>query len=69
MNIYPVSYEIKSGKGLTPCPNGMPGISIPIVMLGSAYCREECKYRVETTAKYIPGEPVGCRYDERETEV
>lgn len=65
---YPVPYEIKSGKCLVPCPNGMPGVSIDIIMLGSAYCRETCKYRVETRAKYIPGEPVKCRYDERKAD-
>jgi hypothetical protein len=64
MTTYPVSYAIKSGKCLTPCPNRIPGISIDIVMLGSAYCREGCKYRVETDLKYQPGEPVGCRFND-----
>jgi hypothetical protein len=64
MSTYPVIYEIKSGKGLTPCPNGMPGLAIPIVMLGSEFCRENCIHRVETGAGYVPGEPVRCRFDE-----
>jgi hypothetical protein len=59
---YPVPYEIQSGKCCAPCPHGMPGNVSPVVSLGSAFCREDCRYSGDKEAK--GGEPVKCLFDE-----
>jgi hypothetical protein len=62
MSEYPVPYQIKGGKCCVPCPNGMKGRVLDVVMLGSEFCRVECKYSGDKTRQ--GGKPVLCRYTE-----
>jgi len=65
MSKYLLLYDLNNGSCLVPCPHGVKGISIDVVMLGSAFCREKCKHHGDYgDGKYIPGIPVKCLYDE-----
>ncbi len=62
MSIYPMPYEIKSGRCLAPCPNREKGFTGAVVMLGSVFCRSECRYSADRNAE--GGEPVKCNFIE-----
>ena len=52
----------KRWKCLDECPNGIKGAVYDVVMLGSTFCRKECKYSMGGKM----GESIRCTYDEKE---
>lgn len=70
MNTYLVSFDLNNGKCFVPCPHLVTGVTGCIVMLGSAFCRENCLYHGKYEAKkYDPGIPVKCLYDQKKENI